>query len=272
MQLLRRPGSGDQLRRRQSTKSANSAARPDDDQDQLRGRSIGRRLTRLLSRRSPNQSSSAQQGRRSRLPSVCTPDGSSPIPEEANHPAKHLSPDATLSDGSMTPSANGGDSLDALAATLSPKSDVLAMEETTVDAKVKTVFLKGLFSVTTTSTRSPKKIRLELLAALEEAGIGQHENRRRLHCWLPRDVVDPRLGPEALVEAEAATGAGDTHSNGSTDKSSSSNSTALRLWFEVSIVRTPWLPGMCGIRFRRVSGDPWLYRESCQRVLEGARL
>ncbi|KAI9591956.1 hypothetical protein BDF19DRAFT_425813 [Syncephalis fuscata] len=256
MHLLRRPGSGDQLRRRQSTKSANSARQ--EEENELRGRSFGRRLTRLLSRRSPN-GSGTRNGRRSRLPSISTPEASVAIPEEAVGASKLLAPDATLSEGSMTPSAHG-DSLDALTSTVSPKSDVLAMEDTTVDAKVKTVFLKGLFSVNTTSTRSPKKIRIELLAALEAADIGHRESRGRIDCWLPLDAADPRLGPEAF-DTDAAGISGDI------DKPDN-----LKVWFEVSIVRTPWLPGMCGIRFRRVAGDSWLYRESCQKILETARL
>ena len=42
--------------------------------------------------------------------------------------------------------------------------------------------------------------------------------------------------------------------------------------FEIYIVKVSWLMGMHGLQFRRVSGDPWLYKNMCSRILAELKL
>jgi hypothetical protein len=112
-----------------------------------------------------------------------------------------------------------------------------------------------------------------MISALEELGIGYHEARGKMDCWLPKEAADPNVGPESLdSECIASTTPLDVSQTEAMPDTTDTDKPALRLWFEISIVRTPWLPGLYGIRFRRVSGDPWIYRESCHKLLEKAKL
>ncbi|KXN68832.1 hypothetical protein CONCODRAFT_41406 [Conidiobolus coronatus NRRL 28638] len=46
----------------------------------------------------------------------------------------------------------------------------------------------------------------------------------------------------------------------------------LSVRFEIYIVKIPLLLGIHGIKFRRLVGHPWEYKELCSRVLEQLRL
>lgn len=42
--------------------------------------------------------------------------------------------------------------------------------------------------------------------------------------------------------------------------------------FEINIVKVPWLLGVHGLQFRRVSGNSWQYKNLCSRILMDLKL
>lgn len=141
-----------------------------------------------------------------------------------------------------------------------PTSDpVLAIEEDNfvdhkkqkADDSVKYVYLKGLFSVSTTSNKKAFVIREEIIHVLEKKNITYHEKKDRFECFM-----SSRQGGKLC----------DT----SNDDDISKDPLAVR--FDIYIVKIPWLWGMRGIRFRRVSGDSWRYKTTCSMILDSLKL
>ncbi|KAJ2874633.1 Serine/threonine-protein kinase [Coemansia aciculifera] len=66
------------------------------------------------------------------------------------------------------------------------------------DEYLKPVFLKGLFSVSTTSTRSPSAIRANLLGVLSEMPLRFHEGRGYFTCSMATTAGPSNLQEEAL--------------------------------------------------------------------------
>lgn len=124
----------------------------------------------------------------------------------------------------------------------------------TADETVKPVFLKGLFSVTTTSTKHPSVIRADLIRVLERTGVKWREGKGRFEC-----VHMPSIDMKQVVTEDA------NHSSPVTVPD-------LIVRFEIYIVKVPWLLGMHGLQFRRVSGDPFLYKNMCSRILAELKL
>lgn len=138
----------------------------------------------------------------------------------------------------------------------------------TADENIKPVFLKGLFSVTTTSTKHPSVIRADLIRVLERIGVKWRESKGRFEC-----VHVPSIDLNHVVnEEEPIVG----------DQSFSSDEVAaspvvvavpdLVVRFEIYIVKVPWLLGMHGLQFRRVGGDPWQYKNMCSKILAELKL
>lgn len=104
------------------------------------------------------------------------------------------------------------------------------------DGYVRPVYLKGLFSMATTSTKSPSFIRSDIIRVLSNTPDMQWCETKGIY-YVSADI------PEAST-----------------------------IRFEIHIVRIAWLPGMHGLQFRRVSGDPWQYKNTCSRLLAELRL
>jgi hypothetical protein len=127
--LLRRPGSGNELRRHPSAKSTELGA-----EEEMRGRSLSRKLTRLWSRRSPNRALNEDRSRRASVIGAVTPT------QDTNANNEHLSiPEeeplsAVETGGSTTTSAHGDDSVDALNTLAKTDGMALTPELSTVDA------------------------------------------------------------------------------------------------------------------------------------------
>lgn len=99
------------------------------------------------------------------------------------------------------------------------------------DDRVKSVYVKGLFSVSTTSSKKASEIRQEILRALvSDRNIKYNETRGRFQCI-----------------------SGDVR-------------------FDIYIVKIPWLLGMRGVQFRRLSGDPFVYKNTCSKILDNLKL
>ncbi|KAL0089735.1 hypothetical protein F4703DRAFT_1753197 [Phycomyces blakesleeanus] len=173
-------------------------------------------------------------------------------------------------------------------------------QQGSADENIRPVFIKGLFSVTTTSTKHPSVIRADLIRVLERIGVKWREGRGRFEC-----VHIPSIDMKRVVKPEDEEDDLDPNNNNSYDSedlSSASSSSSpsegassasgqldpaittqaqtptpvtvpdLVVRFEIYIVKVPWLLGMHGLQFRRVSGDPWQYKNMCSRILAELKL
>lgn len=172
----------------------------------------------------------------------------------------------------------------------------------------KPVFLKGLFSVQTTSRRPRVMIRRDLIRVLEQFNIQYTELKTGFECLYmgPLTDTDLQLNPaESLANMTpapasdsmndptpiAATGVGDVPIDRSAQSDvvlatpnpdTSSLKTGVNkplppneeaeVCFEICIVKVPLLLGMNGIQFRRVSGNPWQYQALAKRILNELHL
>lgn len=133
----------------------------------------------------------------------------------------------------------------------------------TADQPVKQVFLKGLFSVTTTSTKHPSVIRADLIRVLERLGVKWRESKGRFECQhMPSIDVKQVVGKDSSDDSQQQ------------QQQATTPVTVpdLVVRFEIHIVKVSWLMGMHGLQFRRVSGDPWLYKNMCSRILAELKL
>ncbi|KAK9763589.1 Serine/threonine-protein kinase [Basidiobolus ranarum] len=197
-------------------------------------------------------------------------------------------------------------------------------KQETVDSYVKPVFLKGLFSVATTSTKKPAILRTDIIRILDKLGFIWREGSGYFECILSNVEEDARSGFTRLSDntnSSVATSRSDepqtlqkipedsdsvpslTIPRGATGRQSSEESGPVRsetslkptpsshdqpqieleeptptesnyssTRFRISIVKIPWLPGLHGIRFRRLAGHPWEYKNACSRILNELKL
>ncbi|KAI8366571.1 kinase-like domain-containing protein [Blakeslea trispora] len=141
----------------------------------------------------------------------------------------------------------------------------------TADENIKPVFLKGLFSVTTTSTKHPSVIRADLIRVLERIGVKWRESKGRFECvHMPSIDLNRVVNQQEMIAEEVSC------SSSSEDNNLNSPATVpvpdLVVRFEIYIVKVPWLLGMHGLQFRRVGGDPWQYKNMCSRILAELKL
>jgi hypothetical protein len=176
---------------------------------------------------------------------------------------------------------------------------------------VKPVFLKGLFSVATTSTKPPIEIRLDIIRVLNQLGVSYKEIRGGFAC-VHRPSIDLKSvqdnpsaqSPEAtnMVTTPShrrklsfgGTGGGSGAGPSSPQKPSGKRSRAdtsytnsdvsnesmhdgvlggsLILQFEIYIVKVPLL-ALHGIQFKSVNKtNTWQYKSLASRILSELRL
>ncbi|KAK9762551.1 Serine/threonine-protein kinase [Basidiobolus ranarum] len=196
-------------------------------------------------------------------------------------------------------------------------------EHNTVDSYIKPVFLKGLFSVATTSSKKPSTIRADIIRVLDKTEIVWREGAGYFECIQMNLEEDGQSGFTRLSDntgssvvtsksdepqtSKTSPNAPDSKlrltvqknpsdrldveerrsmkSKASSSRPSSSrhepqfdaeeesampNYTSTR--FRISIVKVPWLPGLHGIRFRRLVGHPWEYKNACSKILSELKL
>lgn len=139
----------------------------------------------------------------------------------------------------------------------------------TADENIKPVFLKGLFSVTTTSTKHPSVIRADLIRVLERIGVKWRESKGRFECVHVPSIDLNRVVNEEQQQQEP------NHESFSSDEVVNTPVVPvpdLVVRFEIYIVKVPWLLGMHGLQFRRVGGDPWQYKNMCSKILAELKL
>ncbi|ORX46729.1 Pkinase-domain-containing protein [Hesseltinella vesiculosa] len=145
-----------------------------------------------------------------------------------------------------------------------------SVKQGTADEEIKPVFLKGLFSVSTTSTKHPSVIRADLIRVLERMGVKWRESKRCLECVHVPSIDMHRVTPgstSAQPVSSPVSCATSTHA-----MTAPVTVPDLVVRFEIYIVKVSWLPGMYGIQFHRVSGDTWQYKNMCSRILAELKL
>lgn len=164
---------------------------------------------------------------------------------------------------------------------------------------VKPVSLKGLFSVSTTSTKGAPAIRSDLLRTLDQLGVSHTEIKGGYTC-IHRPSIDvaangdrPTPEPANLSDlhrtpskmrrrlsfarsSRPRSTSSTTHRLSAASESADSmmedmldSSTALR--FEVYIVKISWF-NLRGVQFKRVSGNSWQYKNLASKILSELRL
>ncbi|OLL25575.1 Protein kinase kin1 [Neolecta irregularis DAH-3] len=123
--------------------------------------------------------------------------------------------------------------------------------------RVKPVFLKGLFSVATTSTKPPSEIHSNLIAVLKSLGVTYREIRGGFTC-IHRPSIIPLSHPSSQEELFVSSSLEDVIASGGVS-------------FEVYIVKIPLL-ALHGVQFKRVGGDTWQYKNMAARILEELKL
>jgi len=181
-----------------------------------------------------------------------------------------------------------------------------ASSETPSSDFVKPVFLKGLFSVSTTSTKPPIEIRRDIIRVLQQLGVSYREIKGGFACvHRPsidlKSVVDNVSAPEATNMVSSSSphkrklslgGAGGGQASGSkssgrrnradtsyTNSDVSNESVhdsvlggSLILQFEIYIVKVPLL-ALHGIQFKSVNKtNTWQYKSLASRILSELRL
>ncbi|KAI9303684.1 hypothetical protein BJ944DRAFT_250481 [Cunninghamella echinulata] len=164
----------------------------------------------------------------------------------------------------------------------------------TADEQVKPIFLKGLFSVSTTSTKHPSVIRADLIRVLERIGVKWRESKSRFECVhvpsidMNRVMIDQDPHQQQHHHSNSSSSSSSFHQQQTSTSSTSPPSSHqhhqqsvipntsvtvpdLVVRFEIYIVKVPWL-GMHGLQFRRVSGDTWQYKNMCSRILAELKL
>lgn len=161
------------------------------------------------------------------------------------------------------------------------------------------VFFKGFFSVQSTSTKSLREIRAEIIRVLTELSIDFVEIKGGFACihgaspsstaatTLPVSVTSPRQpahrrGPSfGASPPHASPSRPSEFSNSSSDSVELTGSDMLGheptnkppspVRFEISIVRVPLL-SLHGVQFKKLTGDMWRYKSIAQEILEHLKL
>jgi hypothetical protein len=129
--------------------------------------------------------------------------------------------------------------------------------------EAKPTFLKGLFSVSTTSSRPLKVIRADIIRVLTMLGVEYREIKGGFDCRHAPSLDAQHISPPTNSYQRAA---GETSTHVQSDLGTS---TALR--FEIFIVKIPLL-SMHGIQFKKVDGGTWYYKDMAQRIIKEVNL
>ncbi|KAL2266154.1 hypothetical protein VTJ83DRAFT_5506 [Remersonia thermophila] len=134
----------------------------------------------------------------------------------------------------------------------------------------KPVYLKGIFSVSTTSTKPLPEIRADIKRVLKRLGVDYAEIKGGFSC-----VHTPSIAEEDRRPAYAAHR---PHSHSSGHHGSSSRAAAAEpgvsegeIRFEIVIVKVP-IVSLHGVQFKRVGGDTWQYKAMAEQIVRELRL
>ncbi|BFZ64895.1 Serine/threonine-protein kinase [Saitoella coloradoensis] len=142
----------------------------------------------------------------------------------------------------------------------------------------KPVFLKGLFSVNTTSTKSPQVIRADLIRVLDRFDVKYREIKGGFNCYHSpsidlSSVQDTNGGRSRrrLSNGHNRGGSSMMFGSESDDEEARGPGGELVLHFEVYVVKVPLL-GLYGVQFKKVAGDFLHYKSMAAKILGELKL
>ena len=139
------------------------------------------------------------------------------------------------------------------------------------EPRIRTVYLRGLFSVSTTSTKPINRIVDELLRALHLCQVPWTERNGYLLCG-SSELFRENDESTATAAAEQPSEHSPQNFEQPTILTPFGGGFDRGLVFEIHIVRLALLASIHGIQFKRVQGDFSRYKAICSRILECARL
>ena len=162
-----------------------------------------------------------------------------------NPPSNHQEAVKEETDAELGLEAEGGETSGGSHERLTPEDPDLA----------KPVYLKGIFSVSTTSTKPLPEIRADIKRVLKLLGVGFTEIKGGFSC-----THAPSIAEE------------DSHLlGGRHGGQSDTRATDGEIRFEMVIVKVP-IVSLHGVQFKRVGGNTWQYKAMAEQIVRELRL
>lgn len=120
----------------------------------------------------------------------------------------------------------------------------------------KPVYLKGIFSVSTTSTKPLPEIRADIKRVLKMLGVDYTEIRGGFSCTHSPSIAEDEKYYHR--NSQSARGGDDRVADG-------------EIRFEVLIVKVP-IVSLHGVQFKRLGGDTWQYKATAEQIVRKLRL
>ena len=117
----------------------------------------------------------------------------------------------------------------------------------------KPVYLKGIFSVSTTSTKPLPEIRADIKRVLKMLGVDYTEIKGGFSCSHAPSIADH------------------SHSHGHHSNHGDSRVADGEIRFEIVIVKVP-IVSLHGVQFKRVGGNTWQYKAMAEQIVKELRL
>jgi len=131
-----------------------------------------------------------------------------------------------------------------------------ANEDGTDDEGLRIV--KGTFSVDTTTNKQPEEIIAEILRVLKQCNIARKRNGYVFSC------------KALLSRLKQGSAGGDTVMECPPSLQDDDDKKCVK--FEIEVCRVGGLSSMCGVCFRRRSGNVWGYKTACKMLRDTFRL
>ena len=170
-----------------------------------------------------------------------------------NHQHAHQEPVREETDAELGLEAEGGETSGGSHERLAPEDPDLA----------KPVYLKGIFSVSTTSTKPLPEIRADIKRVLKLLGVGYTEIKGGFSCSHAPSIAEE---DSHLLGGRHNTGGG---SGGGGRQEPGVPDGELR--FEIVIVKVP-IVSLHGVQFKRVGGNTWQYKAMAEQIVRELRL
>ncbi|KAK4654783.1 Serine/threonine-protein kinase [Podospora pseudocomata] len=127
----------------------------------------------------------------------------------------------------------------------------------------KPVFLKGIFSVSTTSTKPLVEIRADIKRVLRALGVDYKEIKGGFRCAHSPSIAERQPQYDRS-----------RYSHQSSDERRGGGSRGMddgEIKFEILIVKVP-IVSLHGVQFKRVGGDTWQYKAMAEHIVRELRL
>lgn len=231
---------------------------------------LGGKFTSLLQRATSinDRRRARKQSTSSHLSSSYDPMSPPPTPPKTSEGTRSYQA-ATISSHQRSASHGGARTprTSSINATVNHHSQPPTSSSGNADQSIRPVFVKGLFSVATTSTKEPAVIRADLIRVLDQLDVKWREGQGRFECVHMPSIEIGKISEKRLPPLP----------NGDSASSPEAPIPAAQVpdmvvRFEINIVKVPWLLGMHGIQFRRVGGHPWQYKNMCSKILSEVKL